>query len=206
MNIPPVIKDLAPQNMPPNAPNTLVSFRRKPLMPQILRIEIVHLEAGMMNMRSLVRAHEKGMVINIVLAAVDMAEDGHFLGVFRPRTARPSAHLRVLGTGLVDVQNVRRHQVEMPRVEVELCGEVLHAEPVVSQLVDGSWTGLEALELALARGIQHIVDNQLCRKLSHCCWFLAMDQIDWEAFWIGEADHVSAARSVLELFNGSGVE
>lgn len=117
--IPPVVEDLRPEDMPADAPDGVVALLVQPLVPEHLGVVVVHLEGAVVHVAGLVGAHEEGVVVDVVVAAVDVREDGHVL---------PGA------VGLVDVEEVGGHEVEVLQVEVELAGEVLDAEAVVAQL------------------------------------------------------------------------
>ena len=72
-----------------------------------------------MHMARLVSAHKECMVVNVVLATVDVGEDRNIL----------------LGSIWLDnVLQVGRDKVEVSGVEVQLSPEVLHAQPVMPEL------------------------------------------------------------------------
>ncbi len=74
-----------------------------------------------MHVAGLIRAHKEGVVVDVVVAAVDVGEYGDvLLGPVR----------------LVDVQEVGRYEVEVLEVEIEFAGKVLDAQTVVAQLGD----------------------------------------------------------------------
>ena len=75
-SIPPIIKKLAPQNMSSNSPNTLIPFTNKPLVAQVLGIEVVHFEGAVVHVRGGVSGHEEGVVVGVSGADVDVAKDG----------------------------------------------------------------------------------------------------------------------------------
>lgn len=71
--------------MPSHAPDGFITLGSKPLMTQELGIEIVDLEGTMMHVLwgiGVIGAHEEGMVIDELVAAVDVCEYGHVSLVF----------------------------------------------------------------------------------------------------------------------------
>lgn len=121
--IPPVIKNLRSQNVPPNAPHSLIPLIRKPLVAQFLGIEVVDLERTVMHVRGWVRGHEKGVVVDVGGAAVDVCEEGDvFLAVGG------------CGVGGVDVKEVAGGDVEGAGVEVDEGVEFGGADAVVAEL------------------------------------------------------------------------
>lgn len=117
--VPPVVKDLGTENMPSHTPHRLVSLPCEPIVPQLLGIEVVNFKGAVVNMRSLVRAHEEGMVVNGVASLVDVGKhcDVDFLAVF------------------FHVEEIARDEVEIPGIEVKHGREVLYAVSEVAKLL-----------------------------------------------------------------------
>lgn len=78
-SIPPVIKDLRPENMPTDTPHRLVVLVCEPLMAQFLRIKVMHFKRAMVDMCCGVCAHEETVVIDVLAATVDMSEERDIL-------------------------------------------------------------------------------------------------------------------------------
>lgn len=118
--IPPVIEDLRAQDMPTDSPDRLIPLLRQPLMSQHLGVVVMHLERAVVHMRRWVGAQEEAVVVDGLLASVDVGEDcdGHFLAGC-----------------LFDPEEVGWHDVELVRVELDHCVEVLHAKTEVAELV-----------------------------------------------------------------------
>src|ERR1700722_5784889 len=75
--IPPVVEYLTSENMAANTPNRLVLLLHQPLMPESLGVEVMDLEAAMVHVGLPARresSQEHGMVVDEILAAVDMCE------------------------------------------------------------------------------------------------------------------------------------
>ena len=81
--VPPVVEYLTAENVPANAPDRLVLLLRQPLMAEGLRVEVVDLEAAVVHVRTAAagreRRHEHGVVVDEILAAVDVREHGDVL-------------------------------------------------------------------------------------------------------------------------------
>jgi len=147
--IPPIIKDLRSKDMPANTPHTLIPFLREPLMTEILRVKVVDFETGVVDVRGWVRRHEESVMVNIVLSAVDVCEDGDI------------ACLLVARRWIGDVEEVRRREIEIARVPLQLCWKVLYTEPVVAELVDSGWTRGEAVEFSDSWLVRLVVVDDL---------------------------------------------
>ena len=106
-SIPPVIEDLASQDMPPNTPHTLIALIRQPLVAQMLGVEVVHFEGGVVNVRGRVRGHEEAVVVDEFLAQVEMQECCDDLAWW-VRVCRRG--------GWLHVEEVGGHEVEVLRV------------------------------------------------------------------------------------------
>lgn len=149
-------------------------------MPEQLGIKIVHLERRVMHMRRRGRAHKEGMMIDKLLAAINMRKEPHV----------PHAPGRAL---IRHAQEIRRHEVEITGIELDLGRQVRDAEAVVAELVDGGGPSLEALEGALARFLLLEVVDEFLGELAGLGGYLAEDQIDGEAFGVEEGEAVAAA-------------
>jgi len=192
--------------MSAHTPNTLVTLRRQPLMSKILCIKIMHLKTAMMNMRRLVRAHEKGVVVYQVLPAIDMTENRNILDTSRlGRSTLCSFGILRTTTLVRNIQNIRRHEIEMLRIPVHLRRKVLHTQPIVTQFMHSRRSGLEALKLANSWRSENVIHNQFRGQLTEFCWRLPKDQIDRKPFWIGQAKEVATTRSVGYLLNLAGI-
>lgn len=73
--IPPIVEDLTPKYMPPNAPHTPVPLLREPLVPHVLRVVVVDLKGAVVNVRGFAGRHEEGVVVDVGLASVNVRED-----------------------------------------------------------------------------------------------------------------------------------
>ncbi len=129
VDVPPIIENLAAQDMTPDAPDGGVLLLGEPLVSQGLRVEVVHLKARVVDVLLDARGkrrHEKRVVVDQVLAAVDMAEQRDLL-------AHGPVGFRV---DLVQrhVQDVRGHDVEVLRVPFHLGREVFDVQTEVAQL------------------------------------------------------------------------
>ena len=88
-------------------------------MAKVLCIKIVYLERAVVYMAGLIRAHEKGMVIDGIPATVDMSEDCHvLLLVFRS----------------IHIEEVGGYKIEILAIKLDLVGEVLHAKTEMTEL------------------------------------------------------------------------
>ena len=79
----------------------------------------MHLKGAVMHVASLVRAHEEGMMVDRLFAAINMSKDCYVL---------------LLIFGSVDVKEVRRDEVEVAGVELNLVGKVLDTETEMTEL------------------------------------------------------------------------
>lgn len=121
--VPPVIENLRSQNMPPNTPHSLISLICKPLVAELLGVEVVNLEGAVVHMRGWIGGHEERVVVNVGGAAVDVREKGDvFLA---------GGGCRV---GVVDVEEVAGGDVEGAGVEVDEGVEFGGADAVVAEL------------------------------------------------------------------------
>ena len=118
--VPPVVEDLAAQDVASHAPDALVTLVCQPLVSKLLRIEIMDLKRAVMDVRGIVGAEEDGVVIDQLLAAVDVGEYSD---------VGPGAAV-VRG----DVEDIGGREVEVARVPVKLLGKVLDTEAVVAEL------------------------------------------------------------------------
>ena len=137
--------------MPTDTPNRLVALCCKPLVAQVLGIEIVYLEGAVVHVASLVGAHEECMMVDGFFTAVYVSKDCHvFLLVFRS----------------IDVEEVCGDEVEVAGVELNLARKVLDGKPEMPKLKSVSrenikgygsyfmhscWTWLESLEFSYTR-------------------------------------------------------
>jgi len=72
--VPPIIEQLRTQNMSSDPPHGGVLFRHQPLVAQLLRVEVVHLETAVVDVGRGVCGHEEGVVVGVLLAYVDVHE------------------------------------------------------------------------------------------------------------------------------------
>lgn len=119
-SIPPVVKNLTTQDVPADTPHALVPLGRQPLMAKLLRVEVVHLERTVVDVRFLSLAQEDCVVIDVVSASVNVSKDGDVFLCAVPG---------------VNIEQVAWHKVERVGVPAQLCGEVLHAKAVMTQLL-----------------------------------------------------------------------
>lgn len=61
--------------MPTDTPHRLVVLVCQPLVPQFLRIKVMHFERAMVDVRCGVCAHEETVVVDVLVATVDMSEE-----------------------------------------------------------------------------------------------------------------------------------
>ena len=106
--------------MTADTPNTLISLLGKPLVSQMLSIEVVNFKRAMMDMRTRAFAEEYGVVVSILLPSVDMGEHGYneFVSVI-----------------FCDVKKVCRNNVEINRVPLDLFFEVVYNKAIVTKLL-----------------------------------------------------------------------
>jgi hypothetical protein len=75
--VPPVVEYLASEDMSTDAPNRLIALLCKPLMPQSLGVEVMHLEAAVVHVRFTTRGkggQEHCVMIDKILAPIDVCE------------------------------------------------------------------------------------------------------------------------------------
>lgn len=72
--IPPVVENLTSKDMSANTPDRCIVFFREPLVAQFLSIEVVNLERAVVHMCCRVRTHEERVVIDGILATIDVGE------------------------------------------------------------------------------------------------------------------------------------
>lgn len=72
--IEPIIKDLTTHDMPPDPPTVLPTFMPQPIMPQNLRVEIVRLEARVVDMTFGALEEEEAVVVDELGPAGEAAE------------------------------------------------------------------------------------------------------------------------------------
>lgn len=73
--VPSIIKDLRAQVMSTNTPNRLILLLSKPLMTQCLCVEIIYFKRAVVDMRSVVCAYEKAVVIYNPIATIGVSEE-----------------------------------------------------------------------------------------------------------------------------------
>lgn len=132
VDVPPVVEDLAAEDMSADAPDRGVGLFGEPLVAEGLGVKVVHLERTVVHVflhAVRQRRQEHGVVVHQILAAVDVREQCDFLAC------------RCVGfrVDLVQrhVQDVARHNVEVSRVKVHGRGEVGHVESEMAQLQKG---------------------------------------------------------------------
>ena len=150
------------------------------------------LERRVVNMLRRRRGHEERMMIDVLVAAVNMPKEAHLL-------------LPTRRTLFLHPQEVRGHYVEVAGIELDLSLQVGNAEAVVAELVDGGGTVVEALESSFARLLDLGVVDELLGQLTDFGGGLAEDQVDGEAFGVVELDAVTAAGGVGQFFDRTGV-
>lgn len=156
------------KDMSANSPHTGVLLPCQPLVAQMLRVVIMHLERAVMHVCSRISRHEERVVVDRVRAAVNVHENGY---LFSATTVdRVGFAIRVCtGVWRRDIEEVSGREIEVPRIPLDLLFEIQHAQPVVPKLVHCSRTRRKAVELAYARfifGCFEVVDNFL--------WVLAL--------------------------------
>lgn len=129
VDVPPVVEDLGPQNMPPDAPDGGVLLLGEPLVAEGLGVEVVDLVRRVVHVflhAGGQGGHEEGVVVHEVLVAVDVREQRDLL----------ACGLVGFRVDLVqrDVQDVRGHDVEVGSVPCHLGREVLDVETKVAEL------------------------------------------------------------------------
>lgn len=118
IDIPPVVENLRAQNMSTNTPDGRISLCGKPLVAQLLSIVVMDFKRAVVDMRRGVCAQEERVVIDQVLATINMRKDRHIL----------------LDAFLLHIEEIGGDDVKVVRIEIELRGEVLNAKSVVSKL------------------------------------------------------------------------
>ena len=112
----PVIENLTAQDMPPDAPAILVALFDEPVVPEDLGVEIEHLERRMVHVPFGPLVEEEAVVVDELLAAVQMHERGH---------------VAALGV----VQQIAGLEVEVAGPEVKGFGKVGDAHAGVAEFV-----------------------------------------------------------------------
>ena len=120
----PIIENLTPQYMPPHAPTVLVALLDQPIVPEHLRVEIKHLKGRVVDVVLGSREDEEAVVVDELVAAVQMHEGGH-------------------DDAVGPVQQVRGLEVEVAGPELEGFGKVGDAAAEVADFVDLGWTWKE---------------------------------------------------------------
>ena len=180
----PVVENLTPQHVSPDAPTKLVALRLQMIVTELLHVEIVHLERSMRRARCVVQfraLEEERVVVRVLEAAVDVEEGG----------AGPAA----------DVDDVRNRQRQRRRVPLQHVVEapVRIGDAVVPPFVHRRRAGRQPLERAHARLGVLEVDNeflQVRRRRRGRGLALAPDQVDLVADGIGEGNDLTSARRV----------
>lgn len=72
--IKPIIKDLAPHDMPSDPPTILPPLMPQPVMPQHLRVKIMRLETRVMDMRFRALEEEEAVMVDELFPAVEPAK------------------------------------------------------------------------------------------------------------------------------------
>ena len=118
-------------------------------MPEVLRVVVMDLKTTMMHMRRGVRAHEERMMVHRRIPAIDVREDSH---IFR---------LLLLTIPVIlarrNVQEIRRREIEIPHIPLQLRREIFHAQAVVAQFVHSSRSRSKAVEFPHARLVVALV-------------------------------------------------
>jgi len=178
--IPPVVEDLRPQNVPAQAPHVLVALLAQPLVAEPLRVEVVHLVAGVVHVVARPLEEEEAVVVDVLAAAIQMQEGGD------------------VAAAAAIVHQVAGLEVEARCVEAIRLREVGHAAAEVAQLVHRRGAVPEALR-AVDRPVlaRRIVVLQLWRVCAVRCRRLAVHEVEREAVdGVAERHSLAAARSV----------
>ena len=184
--IPPIVEKLASQDMPPHAPDALIPFLRQPLVPQALRVEVVHFERTMVYMRCGIRRQEDSVVIRIPLAQIDMRENRHIL---LPPILR------------IHRQKIRRHDIKRPRIPLHLRLEIPHTKPIMPQLMHRRGARLEPLKPRHSRLFRLVVGRQDLRVRAGFLLHLPMDQINGKSLGVVQCNHLTPARRVAQILD-----
>lgn len=179
--VPPIVEDLAAQNVPSKAPNGLVALLCQPVMTHCLRVDVMNLETAVMGVRYCMAwwqcHHEHTVVVHQLFASLNVREH---------------AHVSLFPVPFINVQNVCWHQVKGLCVKGELCFEIAHDETVVTKFENCSWALAEAVEASLARLVRGVIQDDFIGL----CEFLAVDlsiyKADRKAFWICQCDDGTA--------------
>lgn len=120
----PIVENLTPQNMPPDAPAILIPFLDEPVVPDDLGVKVKDLEGGVVDVVFGALEEEEAVVVDEFVPAVQVHEGGD------------------VGAGGV-VQQVRGLEVEVGGPELQGFGEVGDAAAEVAEFVDlgGAWEG-----------------------------------------------------------------
>lgn len=168
--------------MSPNPPDTRITLLGQPLVPQLLSIVIMNFKTRMMHMTRFIRRHEKRMMIDGVVAPVDMHEHRDIFSRF------------IVLDG--DIEEICGCEIEGPAVPFELLVEVLDAETEVAEFMNGGGTWGEAVEFADSGFVGFVVVDDFVWEGAFGCKGLAMDQVYGVAFWVGEGNNVATAGGV----------
>ena len=135
--VPPVVEQLRAEDVAADAPDGLVPFAREPLVAEVLRVEVVDLEGAVVHVCGRVCVQEEAVVVHVLGPAVDVGEEGDVFSCIlllgRGGGGGVVAAV-VVGVRLRHPEKIRRDDVEVARVELDLRLEILDAETVVTQL------------------------------------------------------------------------
>lgn len=90
-------------------------------MSKMLCIEVVDLERAVVHMCRLIGRHEETMMIDEVLATIDVRENCYIT-------------FSRFGVGVRNEEEIRRHNVEVACIKLNLCREIGNTEAKVSKL------------------------------------------------------------------------
>jgi hypothetical protein len=88
-------------------------------MAEKLCIKVMNFKRAMVYVRAFVRAQEKGVVVNIILASVDM---------------RKQSNISLTSILFLDIKPIRRGEIEVIQIELPLRDKVSNTESIVTEL------------------------------------------------------------------------
>lgn len=117
--IPPIVKNLTPEDVAPYAPDILVTLLGQPLVTKLLRVKIMDLKRTVVNVRRIAAREEYGVMIDRLLTSINV---------------RKHCHIPIDAFIRGYEEKIARHEVEVSCVPVKLSIKVLYTKPIVAKL------------------------------------------------------------------------
>src|SRR5436305_2230500 len=84
----PVIKNLTTKNVTANTPTQFITLLLKPLMSKKLCVEVMNLKGAVMDMDGRLFLAKEGVMINVILTAIEVEKTGDILAIGREQDIR----------------------------------------------------------------------------------------------------------------------